>query len=359
MEGRAAIPEVPRTVSRFEAHLLRLLRSFLRPGETLPAAPAAAGGRLALPPGLSPECLHLVRDTLRKGIVVCLARAGGWRRERHLRDGRPVEGRLWDRSPAVDLGLSFSKHTISFLMWLTAGRPEKPNDWDAPVAELTTGDLLLLFLAYEALREREAGAALRVKPQFARHGLVRLFFPEDFASNAAPLDYAPWAEGSGSAIIEALQPRLRERWLEQERAKGVMVQWDALRGVGQSQEHTLAAFLDACEKAKRPDLARFALQAMNELLSRDLTPAFWTGGLLTENAPTRLAERLATQRQALAVVAKLERLAGWTQGFAGTQFFDEDYATAQLWLLNWEQNRGDELTAIAQNLLRQLEPLAA
>src|SRR5437762_9032108 len=146
MEGSPAILGTPRAVSRFEAHLLRLLRSFLRPADGLPAAPAAPGGRLALPTGLSPECLHLVRDTLAKGVVVYLARAGGWRRERHLRDGRPVDGRLWDRSPAADLGLTFSKHTISFLMVLAASRPE---GWEAPPNELTIGDRFLHFLAYE------------------------------------------------------------------------------------------------------------------------------------------------------------------------------------------------------------------
>jgi hypothetical protein len=345
-------------VSRFEAHLLRLLRSFLAPPDELPAVPAAPAGRLAMPPGLSADCLHLVRDSLRKGIVLHLARAGGWRRERHLRGGQAVEGRLWERTPPPELALAFSRQTIAFLMWLTAGRPESPH-WDPPLEQLTLGDQLLLFLAYRSSREQELGLALRARPQFARHGLVRLFFPEDFPGDQSRLDYKLWVEGTGGTIVEALQPALRERWLEQERAKAASISWSLLRGSGQSQEHVLSAFFEACENAKRPDLARFLLQAMADLLSPDLTPAFWTGGLSAENAPTRLAERLDTQRQALAVLAKLDRLAAWTRGYAGTQFFDEGYATAQLWLADWEHYRGEELTSIAQNLLRQLEPLAA
>src|SRR5512145_1433756 len=82
-----AVPDgTPRAVSRFEAHLLRLLRSYLRPhpGEVVLTHPPAAAGKLTLPEGLSADCLHLVRDSLAKGCVLYLARAGGWRRERHL-----------------------------------------------------------------------------------------------------------------------------------------------------------------------------------------------------------------------------------------------------------------------------------
>jgi hypothetical protein len=350
-------PEVesPRAVSRFEAHLLRLLRSFVQPVSE--AALTMPGGRLAVPAGLSAECLHLVRDTLRKGIVVYLARAGGWRRERHLRGGQPAEGRLWERTPAGDLGLAFSKHSIAFLMWLTAGRPEGPDAWQAKIGELTLGDQFLLFLGYEKMREREAAAALKARAVIQANALLRLFYPEDFASTDGPVDFAPWTQGTGAAIVEALQPRLRDRWLEQERAKAGITDWTRIRQVGESQERSLAAFLSACEAAKRPDLARFLLQAMADLLSRDLTPAFWAGGLSDDEAPTRLAERVESKRQALAVLRQVERLAGWTRGYAGTQFFDENYAAAQLWLADWEQHRGDEIAAIAEGLLRQVEPL--
>jgi hypothetical protein len=356
MEQIATSVESPRAVSRFEAQLLRLLRSFVRPvGE---AALTLPGGRLTMPAGLSPECLHLVRDTLCKAIVVCLARAGGWRRERHLRAGQPADGRLWERSPSAELGLTFSKHSISFLMTLTSGRHESSESWSAPVEELTIGDQFLLFLAYQKMRERESGNALKAWRVIQQHGLVRLFFPEDFADCGAPLDFAPWMQTGGATIVEALQPPLCDRWLEQERAKAGIAEWQRMRLVGQSQEQSLSTFLSACEAAKRPDLARFLLKAMAELLSRDLTPAFWTGGLSDDEAPTRLAERVETKRQALAVLRQVERLAGWTRGYAGTQFFDESYATAQLWLLDWEQHHGDEIAAIAHGLLLQVEPLS-
>src|SRR5262249_6422570 len=146
------------TVSRFEAVLLRMLRGFLRPNpvESPLSERIGAAGKLAMPKGLSPEGLHLVRETLGKGCVPDTGRAGGWRREKHLRLGKPVQGRLWERTPARELGLSFSQHSVQLLMWLTAGRPDKDANWNPSRHELTVADKFLMFLAYEGLRDHEA-----------------------------------------------------------------------------------------------------------------------------------------------------------------------------------------------------------
>ncbi|HEV3145844.1 MAG TPA: hypothetical protein VGZ47_18285, partial [Gemmataceae bacterium] len=280
----------PLAVSRFEASLLRLLRSFLRhaPGE---AGPPTPGGKLTPPKCLSANCVHLVRDSLSKGCVLYLAKAGGWRRERHLRKGQPATGRLWERRPPEELGLSFSLQSLHFLVWLTAGRPEK-HEWQPQAAELTTGDLLLLFLAYSTLREQEAGQALRNRSIIQKQGLITLFFPEDFAQVASPpaIDFAPWTNDAGGSIIESLQPRLQQRWLALERGKHEIADWSKLRQLGQAQERVLSGFLQAARHANRPDLGRFLLKAMSELLSPDLTPQFWFGGLKGAGPP-KLAER--------------------------------------------------------------------
>jgi hypothetical protein len=347
----------PLSVSRFEAALVRMLRSLLRPPGGEPFVGPA--GRLTPPQGLSPECIHLVRDGLSKGCVSYLAKAGGWRRERHLRGGKALFGRLWERSEPEDLALSFSSHTLLFLIWLTAGRPEKLHlHWDPPQEELTPADQFLLLLAYHHARGSDAAMTLRGKTSIARHGLIHLFFPEDFA--AAPveptLDFAIWVDGVGAAILEALQPLLHKRWLELERGKNQIGEWIRLRQMGVRQEHVLAAFLQETEAAKRPDLARFLLKAMSELLTRDLTPVFWIGGLQGQGPP-RLADRLETHRQGLAVLRQMQRLGEWTRKARNTGFLDEDYQVAQLWLADWELYRGDELVVIADNLLRQVEPL--
>jgi hypothetical protein len=349
------------TVSRFEAVLLRMLRGFLKPAfsEGAGLEKSAAAGKLAMPKCLSAACLHLVRDTLGKGCVLYLAKAGGWRREKHLRHGRAATGRLWERTPVPELGLSFSKHSIELLMWLAAGRPDKNQGWEPPEAELTIADRFLMFLAYEGLRETEARQAFLSRTLFAQHGLIRLFFPEDFAAVTAnpALDMAAWTRDLGASILEAMQPRLHRRWLEIERGKNQIGDWNRMRGIGVSQERALESFFAVCDAARRPDLARFLLKAMSELLSPDQTPAFWIGGLQPASAPARLADRLDAQRYGLAAVRQLECLAAWTRRGRSTGYLDEDYAIAQLWLADWEHCRGDEIATIAQQLLRQLEPL--
>src|SRR5262249_55505963 len=132
--------------------------------------------------------------------------------------------------------------------------------------------------------------------------------------------------------------------------------WTKLRQIGQSQDESLSAFLTACHAARRPDLARFLLRAMAEVLSPDLTPQFWIGGL-QGNGPPRLAERLETQRSGLAVLKQVEKLSQWTREARGTGYLDDGYAVAQMWLGDWEHHSGDALAAVAQGLLRQLEPL--
>src|SRR5947209_5453334 len=91
-----------------------------------PCEPArqSPGAEPPPPPAcLSRPAVRLVKDALAKGCVFLLARRGGWRVERHLRGGRVAEGRLWQRTPPAELGLTFSRHALEFLVWITAARP--------------------------------------------------------------------------------------------------------------------------------------------------------------------------------------------------------------------------------------------
>src|SRR6187549_2714827 len=113
----AEAPPPPKSVSRFEANLLRILRFFLK------QVPAEQGlrhihDRMERPKCLSAAAVHLVQDSLSKGCVLYLVRAGAWKRDRFLRDGEPKFGRLWDRSTIERIALEFSPHVLEFLMWL-------------------------------------------------------------------------------------------------------------------------------------------------------------------------------------------------------------------------------------------------
>jgi hypothetical protein len=345
-----------RVVSRFERDLLRTLYFFLRRLPVEQARPLFIN-RLERerPACLSRPAVELVQDALAKGCTELLARAGGWKRERFLRDERPVEGRLWERTPPRQLGLTFSPHVLGFLVWVAHVRPEDKTDWRPPPGGLTVGDQVLLYYAYEAMRKLDSGQLLRTRPVFLQHGLCRLAFPEDFAVTPEPPDYALWTTGVGACILESLQGDLAARQVEVERAKGDLTDWQQMRTIGQSQEQALAAFLEFAAAAGRPDLARFVLRAAAAVLVEGVTPRHWVGKL--PSAGPRMADRMETHQAALALVRQTDRLRQWERAARRVGYFDEGYARSQLWLADWERWGGDALHQRAQELVQQLDPM--
>ncbi len=178
-----------RSISRFEADLLRILHALLGRSPIEGAWPLIAG-RHKKPHCLSRGAVELVQDALAKGCVWRLAREGGWLPDRYLRGDRVASGRLWERTAPEELGLSFSRFTLSFLIWLTAENPaDRPVRWNPSEHELTVGDRLMIFHAYEALRAGPSEPAkLGDVPQFARNALCRVAFPEDFLGVRAGIE---------------------------------------------------------------------------------------------------------------------------------------------------------------------------
>jgi hypothetical protein len=348
-------------VTRFEASLLRLLYYFLRrePGErALPLVEA----RVKDPPTcLSRPVVKLVQDALAKGSTQLLAQRGGWRVEPHLRATGILDGRLWDRTPPEKLGLEFSQHSMEFLFWITASHPrDKDPSWVPPIKELTIGDQLLLFFAHEGLRQGrdEVGAAeLRKRQPFASHALCALAYPEDFRDPpaGATLDFAPWTNGLGACILEALQPDLAQHWIELEAGKERITNPQEMRSLGTSQERVLCAFLDAVEQANRRDLARFLLRVGRAILTDQSHPGMWTGGLHTVGL--RLADRAATYQAALSFVHHFERLRTWANWARSVGRMDDEWNAANLWRHDWERYDGETLCQRAQTVIRLLDPL--
>jgi hypothetical protein len=343
-----------KAVSRFEANLLTVLRYFLRKAPAAQAQPMIAKP-LDAPPCLSRGAVELVQDTLAKGTMLLLAHARGWRRERYLRDGRVVDGRLWQRSKPEELGLVFTGYSLRFLIWVTASEmPAKPKT-QPPPEKLAFGDWLLFYYAFAALRATPLAEGLAKLTPFARNALCRLAFPGDFAeapADAMP-DFAPWTSGVGAAILEALQGELRDAWIELESVKPQRTPWRVVRGIGLAQEQVLEAFLPAIDKAGRRDLARFLLQAAGTLLGGTDNPFAWMETL--PMGRERLADRAETYRAILALPRQLECLAGGETQARGVGYFDEGYTAAQLWKADWEQARGAELHRRADGIVKQWE----
>jgi len=355
-------PAGPPAVSRFEYNLLRVLRFLLGHMPAEQVQTLVYQRVVPPPPYLSRTCVGLAQDTISKAIVLALVRAGGWRRDKFLRHGQPTAGRLWERLPLDELTLAFGRQPLAFAFWLTAEKPtDAKESWEAARSPLSGADELFFAYALDALRPlHDVHPALVRKDAFARNPLCWLLSPGDFceADDLEVPDFAPLFRGERAAILECLQPVLAQRWVRSERGKGQVADWRRMRHQGRAELATLAAFLAAAEASRRQDLARFVLKAATAMLggSVELTPDYWTGGLQGAG-PQRLADRLETQRIALALPRQLARLQEWDQAARRVGYFDDDYAASQLWKADWEAARGDEAAAKARRLMDQLDPL--
>ncbi len=355
-------PSGPPAVSRFEYNLLRILR-FVLGAMPVEQARGLIVQEIGTPPTcLGRTCIRLAEDTLAKGLVLHLVRAGGWRAERMLSRGEVATGRAWERHPLEERALELGPHPMSFLMWLTAHKPDKAGElFDAPPGELTPADCLFFALALDALRPlTEVHAALVKRGVFAKNPLCWLLSPGDFAGLDSPVapDFAPWMAGLGAVILECWQPLLTTRFTLSERSKGQTGDWRQLSALGRAELALFENYLGAAESAGRPDLARFVLNAGRAVLGTpgELTVQYWTGGLQGAG-PGRLADRLENRRLALAVVAQLTRLQQWVTAARGVGYFDEGYAASQVWKADWDDAGGDALSRRATELLNSLDPL--
>jgi hypothetical protein len=352
-------PDGPRQVSKFEFNLLRILRFMVG------HFPADQGMQLVRATVTRPECLSggavdLVKDTLAKACVLFLVKQGAWRNDKYLREGNPVQGRVWDRVPLDERSLTFSRPVLEFLQWATA---EKVNDtkapWDAAPAALTPADEFFFWLAFDATRaDPDLLAALRRRDAFRTNRLCWITCPGDMVEGdeATPPDFAPLFEGQRAVILECLQRHLEHRWVRSERMKGQIGDWKRMRQQGRAEFAALQAFLKAAHAAKRTDLARFVLRTNAALFTSELTPVFWTGGL-QGSGPPRLADRLDTQRAALAVPRQMDVLDAWQREALNVGYFDEGYQANQMWKADWEAANGTRVAARAHAAVEMLEPL--
>jgi len=352
-------PDGPRQVSKFEFNLLRILRFMVG------HFPADQGMQLVRAAVSRPECLSagavdLIKDTLGKACVLFLVRQGAWRNDKYLRDNNPTPGRVWERIPLEERSLLFSRPVLEFLLWATA---EKVNDtkaaWDAAPKALTPADELFFWLAFDATRtDPDLLAALRKKDAFRLNPLCWATFPGDMVEGdeVTPPNFAPMFEGQRAVLLECLQPHLTHRWIRSERMKGQMGDWKKMRQQGRAEFAALQAFLKAAAEAKRTDLARFVLRTNAALFTSEMTPVFWTGGL-QGSGPPRLADRLDTQRSALAVPRQMDILEGWQNSALNVGYFDDGYQASQMWKADWEAVSGNRVAARARATVEMLEPL--
>lgn len=350
-------------VAASEHAILTVARALV--GEATPesAEPVLRASR-ELPAAMGPTASALLRETLSRGVVLCLARRGGWRRDKHLaqRGDSPgnaavVEGRLWERHAELP-PLVFTGATALLLRWMVhtpLGAPDRP----LIVGTLSLADEVVAYLACDLLVRTGFGRAIATSGALGKSPLAWLGFPAELrgekqaGSIPDAIRFAPLLAPGASAILEALQSDLAVRWTGMERAKRHVKRCDRMEDLGDTQAAVLDAFFTACDSAGRRDLAGFAVEAAARVLPSAVPATQWSSGLDKSSA---LRERAAARRAAGAFLRSLARLRAWSEEHRTTRFFEDGYDAAQLLLSRWERF-GDEGWARAEGVLRELDSL--
>ncbi|QDU94866.1 hypothetical protein [Lignipirellula cremea] len=358
------------SLTRFEANLMHITHAVLQRAPVDTVLPLLLRS-CPTPAGLSREAIDLLSDTLNKGVVRLLAHTGGWRKEKRLRGDKVQTGRIWECQPPQNLGLAFSGYSLQLLMALTGGNLGDAQWRWRPSGTPQSGDELLLFLAMEAFQETAVGDALRRQQAVQQHALCRLAFPGQFADlfendepndddaprhgQEKPLRWAVWFSPPGVYLLECLQSRLAQHWIQLEQKKRHVTRCDAMRGLGAAQLQVLGDFWLQVEQADRRDLAGFLLATAQKLLQRQPTAGDWTASL--DIAGLRIADRFRSYDAALAFLRWMPRFAAWRDRALAIGYWDEGYAAAQAWKAEWEEKQGDRLCETAAAMVQEREPL--
>jgi hypothetical protein len=284
-----------------------------------------------MPAKMGPTSARLLEDTLRHAWRALWLR-GGARPMASVRGGGSVRGRLWERHPVQPL--AFTQATVKLLRWLVA------TPFAAPASTLTElgamplsiGDQVMVYFALDAARTTPALRGIALQPFVRNAPLAWLgFAPLLVGRNIKLPAFDSLAEGVGAIVVEALQGELAKRWYGGELAKRAITDPHELIELGGGQEGVLQAFMDACDKRGRRDLAAFIIDAALPLLAKNISPA---PAELDGKAP--LSIRAQARTAAGSMLRAVLRWEHWDQEHRGVRFIDDNYQAAQLLLERYE-----------------------
>lgn len=347
-------PRLAPRVARSEDELIKLARGLVGSGR--PPARARAAKPISK---IGPTAMGLLQQTLARGVIASLLRAGGWENRRTLVDGHGQRGRLWERHASLP-PLRFGPASFELLTWLRDEDLVRPSHKLARHDETTLADDVLHYLACEQLTR--AGLDVH-QPAFLRSPLCQLGYPE-FLASGDPLpdvDFTPLTEEPGSIIVEALQSSLASRWVETEQRKGTIVVLEDMTRIGNAQTRVLTRWFAAIDRGAPPrrDLAGFLAEAARQLLARGPERRcpdhrWWIRSLSVQAS---LAARQSAFTAAAAFLRGLARLNVWLDEAGVVAHFDDDYEAAQLLLSSWRYLR--ERPEAPAELLHQQAALPA
>ena len=284
-----------------------------------------------MPAKIGPTSARLLEDTLRHAWRALWLR-GGAKPMATVRAGGSVRGRLWERHQVQPL--SFTQATVKFLRWLVATPFAAPASTlsELPVTPLSVGDQVMVYFALDAARTTPALRGLAIQPFVRNAPLAWLgFAPLLVGRNVKLPVFDSLTQGVGAIVVEALQGELAKRWYGAELAKRAITDPHELIDLGSGQDGVLKAFMDACDKHGRRDLAAFVIEAAIPLLAKNISPA---PAELDAKAP--LSIRAQARNAAGSMLRAVVRWHDWDQEHRGVRFIDDNYQAAQLLLERYE-----------------------
>ncbi|MGL4419737.1 MAG: hypothetical protein ACRCZF_03650 [Gemmataceae bacterium] len=351
-------PPPVRSVTLAEGHLIRVARAIWLM-DSMELARLLTTDRPVAPPCLSPNAVELLQESFRKGFLRRWMQDGAWQIGTFLHQGRPRTGRVYEQHPMVEHPWGFSRNAITLLLWLATTHPAGPRPaWELdPNVPLTVADQYFVLVVYRLFRHHRDHAELASFVPIQENPWVRIVFPADFPQKPMP-DFRNLLQGPASILQEGLQPFLEKTLFEQEHRKQQSVSYQQIQARGEAETETWTTFCEVMHRFARPDLAQFLFRSAGRILKRNRQLDFWRRGFPLRH-DLRLADRLKIERLALALPRMMEVFSGWEEQSRRVSFYDEDYAVAQWFLREYEEHSGAAHRRTLQQLLQQLDPLAA
>ena len=349
----------PARVDVREAEVLAVARALVTPDSYSSVAATLASALTVTT--LGPTAMHVLTDTLSKGVVKTLARLGGARPRIRPDTGSVKPARVFEARPAPRI--AFGPYTFELLRWLAntpLGARDSAARFDATPG--TLGDELCAYLALRVVEgerlERAVASSPGLRTPLTWLGFARMLARHGDARAVVPPIHPLLATEDSRIVVECLAGDLARRWT----ASAVWDESDVLQAehavrIGLVERSVLDYFLEAVEKIGRWDLATFVIDAA----SRVLPPGAKPRDVAARAAPRVRAEgtlraRTEARQRAGALFHALGRLGKKRDELALTHFIDEGYDVAQATLSSWEMFGREGFTR-AENVLSALASL--
>lgn len=298
------------------------------------------------PAKLGPTARGVLQDTLARGLVLALARGGGWARGHH--------GRLWEQTELLPK-LEFTGNIIRLLQWVLK-TPLAERDVAPLVLEqaLTPAEEMFAVLLLQQVKGHAGELSLAGQAPLRASPLVALAHAGSLAKVNALNEVPALRLDDHAVYVAGLRDVLAKSWAADEASKGEIDQPSRLSRLGDAQSAVLTSFLElAGTSLKHRALAGFVIDAAGRWLSTKRSAAGYTAGL-TPTSPLR--ERMEARKAAGALLHATQRLRAWDAQHRSMHFLDDGFELGQALIREWN-GFGDAGFRAAALLISELEAL--